>query len=318
MFNRRSLVAGGLAMAAAPSLAPLAQAQAARPLLIFAGDQTSEECKKWKATWEPIFAGTPAYKKVDYRVVYPATNALLLKQESWPADTRWVLDTFLASEDGCGGLFSASYPPGERKNSSRRPLGPGWGGYFWPPNNFYGKKEGVASGVVFRRHPWPTICSTGSSRAYASVHRDWRNKATHFVGIPIIVFSLLLILSLWRFELGGREWTMSLAVAIVAVLGWMALDLGLGIVMALIMVVAWYAAEALAGAAGLDFDRVDGLHRAVRRRLGAAVPRPSLRRQAAGAARQHLPGLHRADVPGRRSHGGHGPAPRSRRCHGRG
>ena len=33
--------------------------------------------------------------------------------------------------------------------------------------------------------------------SYASVHRDWRNKATHFVGIPVIVFSLLLILSLW-------------------------------------------------------------------------------------------------------------------------
>ena len=86
--------------------------------------------------------------------------------------------------------------------------------------------------------------------AYAAVHRDWRNKATHFVGIPIIVFSLLLVLSLWRFELAGREWTMSLAVAIVAVLGWMALDLGIGLVMALLMAVAWFAAEALAGALG--------------------------------------------------------------------
>ena len=86
--------------------------------------------------------------------------------------------------------------------------------------------------------------------AYAAVHRDWRNKATHFVGIPIIVFSLLLVLSLWRFELLGREWTISLAVTIVAVLGWMALDLGIGLVMALLMAVAWYAAEALAGALG--------------------------------------------------------------------
>ena len=86
--------------------------------------------------------------------------------------------------------------------------------------------------------------------AYAAVHRDRRNKATHFVGIPIIVFSLLLVLSLWRFELLGREWTMSLAVAIVAVVGWMALDLGIGLVMALIMAVAWFAAEALAGALG--------------------------------------------------------------------
>ena len=86
--------------------------------------------------------------------------------------------------------------------------------------------------------------------SYASVHRDWRNKATHFVGIPVIVFSLLLLLSLWRFEVGGREWTVSLAVAIVAVLGWMALDLGIGVLMALLMAPAWYAAEALAGALG--------------------------------------------------------------------
>jgi len=85
---------------------------------------------------------------------------------------------------------------------------------------------------------------------YAAVHRDWRNKATHFVGIPVIVFSLLLLLSLWTFELGGRQWALSLAVAILAVLGWLALDLGIGIVMALAMAGAWYAAEALAGALG--------------------------------------------------------------------
>lgn len=86
--------------------------------------------------------------------------------------------------------------------------------------------------------------------SYASVHRDWRNKATHFVGIPVIVFSLLLLLSLWRFELGDREWTVSLAVAIVAVLGWIALDLGIGILMGALMAPAWYAADALAGALG--------------------------------------------------------------------
>jgi uncharacterized membrane protein YGL010W len=82
------------------------------------------------------------------------------------------------------------------------------------------------------------------------VHRDWRNKATHFVGIPVIVFSLQLLLSLWRFDLAGREWTVSLALTILAVLGWMALDLGIGLVMAAIMAMAWYAAEALAGALG--------------------------------------------------------------------
>jgi len=86
--------------------------------------------------------------------------------------------------------------------------------------------------------------------SYASVHRSGRNKATHFVGIPIIVFSLLLILALWRIHPAGREVSMALLVAIVAVLGWMALDFGIGLIMAALMVPTWYAAEALAGALG--------------------------------------------------------------------
>ena len=73
---------------------------------------------------------------------------------------------------------------------------------------------------------------------YAAVHRDRRNKATHFIGIPVIVFSLLLILSLWP--------TVLLVVAVVAVLGWLALDLGIGLVMAVLMAIACYAAWALA------------------------------------------------------------------------
>ncbi len=86
--------------------------------------------------------------------------------------------------------------------------------------------------------------------SYASVHRDWRNKATHFAGIPLIVFSLLLILSLWHLEVGGRDWTLSLAVAMAAVLAWMALDLGIGILMGLVIAPAWYAAVILAAALG--------------------------------------------------------------------
>ena len=77
--------------------------------------------------------------------------------------------------------------------------------------------------------------------SYAAVHRDARNKATHFVGIPVIVFSLLLLLA---------QWHLALVVTIVAVLGWLALDLGVGLVMAVFMALAWYAAEALAAALG--------------------------------------------------------------------
>ena len=86
--------------------------------------------------------------------------------------------------------------------------------------------------------------------SYASVHRDRRNKATHFVGIPVIVFSLLLLLTLWRLQVGDRDVSGAAVVAILAVLGWMALDLGVGLVMAVLMLAAWYAAEALGAALG--------------------------------------------------------------------
>ena len=32
--------------------------------------------------------------------VYPVDSSLLLRQDTWPPHLRWVLDTFLASEDG--------------------------------------------------------------------------------------------------------------------------------------------------------------------------------------------------------------------------
>jgi len=85
---------------------------------------------------------------------------------------------------------------------------------------------------------------------YASVHRDPRNKATHFVGIPIIIYSLLLVLSPLQLELGGRSVSASALLAVLGVLGWLALDLGIGVAMGVIMVPTWYAAEALADALG--------------------------------------------------------------------
>lgn len=69
-------------------------------MLVFVGDQTSEDCKVWRAQWEPLFVASPVYKKLDYRVIYPERSALLSKQQTWPADLRWLLDTFLLSQVG--------------------------------------------------------------------------------------------------------------------------------------------------------------------------------------------------------------------------
>lgn len=87
--------------------------------------------------------------------------------------------------------------------------------------------------------------------SYAAVHRDPRNKATHFVGIPLIVFSLLLVLALWRIPFGSTVVTGALVVGVLAVLGWIALDLAVGLAMGGAMLVLWLAAEWLARLLGV-------------------------------------------------------------------
>ena len=41
-----------------------------------------------------------ACKKLDYRIVHPANQSLVMNEEEWPADARWVRDVFLASGEG--------------------------------------------------------------------------------------------------------------------------------------------------------------------------------------------------------------------------
>jgi uncharacterized membrane protein YGL010W len=71
---------------------------------------------------------------------------------------------------------------------------------------------------------------------YASYHRDARNRATHFVGIPAIVFALLVAFALWRFPLFGLDISAAWVLAVLAVAGWVALDVVIGIAMLIAMV----------------------------------------------------------------------------------
>jgi uncharacterized membrane protein YGL010W len=78
---------------------------------------------------------------------------------------------------------------------------------------------------------------------YASYHRDGRNRATHFIGIPAIVFSILVPLALLR--IGGIS--AAVIVALVALIGWIALDRVIGLAMAVMIVPMLLAAQWIAG-----------------------------------------------------------------------
>ncbi|MFL5104800.1 MAG: DUF962 domain-containing protein [Xanthobacteraceae bacterium] len=85
---------------------------------------------------------------------------------------------------------------------------------------------------------------------YASYHRDARNRATHFVGIPAIVFSLLVPLGLWRFHLFGLDASAAWVVAALALAGWIALDAVIGLAMVAVIVPMLIVAEWIAKSTG--------------------------------------------------------------------
>jgi uncharacterized membrane protein YGL010W len=77
---------------------------------------------------------------------------------------------------------------------------------------------------------------------YASYHRDARNRATHFIGIPAIVFAILVPLALLRVD----GLSAALPVAALALAGWIALDRDIGLAMIAVMLPMWLIAEWIA------------------------------------------------------------------------
>lgn len=47
-----------------------------------------------------MFLKSDAFKKLDYRIVHPANAELILKEDYWPADARWILTEFQMSDEG--------------------------------------------------------------------------------------------------------------------------------------------------------------------------------------------------------------------------
>ena len=83
---------------------------------------------------------------------------------------------------------------------------------------------------------------------YAAYHQDARNKATHFVGVPLIAFSLMIPLGWLRAEVGGIALSAALVVTGVLLLYYLALDIALGLAMAAVFGLMLLAAEPLSQA----------------------------------------------------------------------
>ena len=71
--------------------------------------------------------------------------------------------------------------------------------------------------------------------AYAQYHRDPHNCATHFVGIPMLFLAVMLPLEAVRLQIGHHGVPLSVLLTLPAMVGWLALDLGVGAALSLLL-----------------------------------------------------------------------------------
>jgi uncharacterized membrane protein YGL010W len=78
---------------------------------------------------------------------------------------------------------------------------------------------------------------------YAAYHQDARNKATHFVGVPMIIFGLFIALGWARFDVGGVTLTAAMVLAAVVLVWYFLLDVPLALAMLVTNAVLLYLAD---------------------------------------------------------------------------
>lgn len=81
---------------------------------------------------------------------------------------------------------------------------------------------------------------------YAAYHRDRRNIATHFIGVPMIVFAVSVLLSRPAFEVAGLTLSAAWIVAAAATIFYLALSLPYGIVMGALLALSSWGGAAVA------------------------------------------------------------------------
>jgi len=86
---------------------------------------------------------------------------------------------------------------------------------------------------------------------YAAYHQDARNKATHFVGVPVIILSLFIPLAWARIDIAGVPVTAAMLFALAVLAYYFVLDVPLALAMAAItLALVWLGHQIAALGAG--------------------------------------------------------------------
>jgi len=81
---------------------------------------------------------------------------------------------------------------------------------------------------------------------YAAYHQDARNKATHFIGVPVIVLSLFIPLAWLRFDVGGVAISAAMLFAAAVLVYYFILDVPLALAMLVVFAVLAWLGESIA------------------------------------------------------------------------
>lgn len=82
---------------------------------------------------------------------------------------------------------------------------------------------------------------------YAAYHRDARNKATHFLGVPLIMLAILVPLSWLDFRVAGFAITAAMLLAAAVLAYYFVLDVPLALAMLVVIGILIWLAESIAG-----------------------------------------------------------------------
>ena len=81
---------------------------------------------------------------------------------------------------------------------------------------------------------------------YAAYHQDGRNKLSHFIGVPAIIFGLFIALGWLRLDLGGFTLNAAMLLAAVVMIWYFVLDVPLALAMLVVNGALLYLADQVA------------------------------------------------------------------------